>query len=292
MVIKTSIQLKALVRNRSKGDSRKAQVIIRNFIMERFLERVSLSSYRHNIVIKGGVLIAAAVGLDQRSTMDIDSTLKNIELSENRVREMVQEIIDIEIEDNIKFTIVTLETITDFLDYPGIRVTLESSLDNMRIPLRLDFSTGDVITPKEIEYDYPLMFEERSISLLAYNFETVLAEKIETVISRGTVNTRMRDFYDIYALENMGFVINEIDLIDAVKNTFKNRGTPALINEWNLIYKEISEDLGMQRLWYIYQKKFDYADAIGWDDVINSLENLLLKIENSKSLLLLNENEL
>ncbi len=199
-MIKTSTQLKALARNQSKGNSTKAQIIIRNYIIERFLERVSLSVYRNNIVLKGGILIASIIGASKRSTLDIDSTLKNIELSEESIRTIVQEIIDIDINDNAIFYIQDISTIMEGLDYPGMRVSLVAEIDKMKTPLKLDFSTGDFITPREIEYQYSLMFENRSISVLAYNLETILAEKFETIVSRATANSRMRDFYDVYML--------------------------------------------------------------------------------------------
>ncbi len=197
-MIHTSRQLKDLVRNLSKGNSTKAQIIIRNYVMERFLERLSLSDYRNNIVLKGGALIAAMVGLDNRSTMDIDTTLKNFPLDEATAKNIVEKIISIQIDDSINFEIKSVSTIMDESDYTGIRVTLDTTLENMHTPLKIDFSTGDVITPREMMYSFRLMFEERTISVLAYNLETVLAEKLETLFTRGTANTRMRDFYDIY----------------------------------------------------------------------------------------------
>lgn len=274
-MIKTSTQLKALVRNRSNGNSVKAQLIIRNYIMERFLERVSISTYRYNIVIKGGTLIASIVGVDKRSTMDIDSTLMNIELNETIVKKMVQEIISIKMSDNVVFTILDTTTIMEDFDYPGIRITLEAQVDKMRTPLKLDFSIGDHITPREIEYQYPLMFEKRSILVMAYNLETILAEKFETIVSRGTANSRMRDFYDIYAILNIEMPINKKIISEAVKNTFDKRNSDNLITGLKQIVKEVHEDLNMQQLWKLYQKKYDYAADLEWEQVINTVEVLL-----------------
>lgn len=199
-MITNSRQLKDLVRNISKGDSVKAQTIIRNYMMERFLERLSLSPYRENIILKGGMLMVATIGAHNRSTMDIDAAFKNLHLTEETARNVIEEIIAIKLDDCVTFEIKSAGIIMDEADYRGIRFMLDALLENMRVSLKVDFSTGDIITPREVPYSFKLLFEERIISILAYNIETILAEKIETVLTRGTANTRMRDFYDIYAL--------------------------------------------------------------------------------------------
>lgn len=278
-MIKTSMQLKALVRNRSNGDSVKAQIIIRNYIMERFLERVSISQYRNNIIIKGGMLIASIVGNEKRSTMDIDSTLINIQLTEENVISMVQEITNIKMDDNVVFTITDISTIMEDFDYPGVRVVLYAEIDRMRTPLKLDFSTDDIIIPKEIEYSYQLMFEDRSIIILAYNIATILAEKFETVISRGITNTRMRDFYDIYTLLSLNVSVNRKHFVSALMKTSLRRGSNLLISDWKKLIGEIQEDKEIQDLWLAYQKKFDYAINISWNEVISSVINLGSLIE-------------
>lgn len=277
-MIHTSRQLKALVRNISKGDSVKAQIIIRNYVMERFLERLSLSKYCNNIILKGGTLVAAMVGLDNRSTMDIDTTIKNLPLSEENARGIIEEITSVYIDDGINFSIKSVATIMDETDYPGIRVMLDTTLETMRTPLKIDFSTGDIITPHEVVYSFKLLFEERTISILAYNLETILAEKMETLISRGTANTRMRDFYDLYVLENTQLQnINNNVLKTAFVNTSEKRGSSALINTMNLILNEIEISSIMQSLWKSYQRKFDYASDIGWDDIILTINRLFKK---------------
>ena len=201
-MIHTSRQLKALVRNIANGDSAKAQILIRNYVTERFLERLSLSRYRSNLILKGGTLVAAMVGLDNRSTMDVDTTLKKLPLNETTVRTIIDDIIAVHIEDGMTFEIKNVSQIMDEADYPGIRLLLDATLENMHTPLKIDFSANDVITPRETPFAFRLSFEDRTISVLAYNLETVLAEKFETLLSRGTANTRMRDFYDIYILTN------------------------------------------------------------------------------------------
>jgi len=268
-MIHTSRQLKALVRNMSKGDSAKAQIILRKYMMERFLERLSISPYRNNLILKGGALIAAIVGLDNRSTMDVDATFKNLPLSVETAINTVEEIIKIQIDDGIAFKVKNAAPIMDEADYSGIRVMLNAALETMNIPLKIDFSTGDIITPHEISYLFRLLFEERSISILAYNLETVLAEKIETLLSRGNANTRMRDFYDIFALKNLqDYKIDGKILKAAIINTCEKRGSQAILDGMDLILNEVALDPNMEALWKNYQRKYDYANSISWNDTI------------------------
>ena len=275
-MIHTSRQLKALVRNISKGDSGKAQVIIRNYVMERFLERLSLSQYRNIMILKGGTLVAAMVGLDNRSTMDVDATLKNLPLNEDNARKIVEEITAIHIEDGMIFEIKSVTPIMDEADYPGIRIMLDTAIETMHTPLKIDFSTGDVITPREVSYSFRLLFEERTISILAYNLETVLAEKLETLLARGTANTRMRDYYDIYVLTNtQEHNIDNATLKEAFVNTSAKRGSIGLLSDVHLILKEVAESIVLIDRWKNYQRKFDYAADVLWADVMESVSCLV-----------------
>ncbi len=275
-MIHTSRQLKALVRNISKGDSGKAQVIIRNYVMERFLERLSLSQYRNIMILKGGTLVAAMVGLDNRSTMDVDATLKNLPLNEDNARKIVEEITAIHIEDGMIFEIKSVTPIMDEADYPGIRIMLDTAIETMHTPLKIDFSTGDVITPREVSYSFRLLFEERTISILAYNLETVLAEKLETLLARGTANTRMRDYYDIYVLTNtQEHNIDNATLKEAFVNTSAKRGSIGLLSDVHLILKEVSESTVLIDRWKNYQRKFNYAADVLWADVMESVSCLV-----------------
>lgn len=199
-MIRTSTQLKAKIQNISGGDGNKAQTLIRNYMMERFLERCAVSKYRERIILKGGMFVASYVGLDSRATMDIDTTVQAIPLTIDSVTGVIQEIIEIPLEDGVTFYIASAREIMKEQEYPGLRFVLDAVFDRIKQPIKIDISTGDVITPAAIEYFYPLMFENRSISVLAYNLETVLGEKMETILSRAEANTRMRDFYDIYIL--------------------------------------------------------------------------------------------
>ena len=276
-MIKTSRQLKDLVRNRSKGNNAMAQVIIRRYIMERFLERVSMSDYKGKLIFKGGLMISSMVGLDNRSTMDIDTTVTGATLSIPEIESIIREIISIQVEDNISFEIKNISEIMDEAEYPGLRVSLEALLDNMRTPLKIDISTGDVITPHEIVYEYPLMFEKRTIPIFAYNLETILAEKLQSILARGSANTRLRDYYDLCILSDT-VDINYNDLRAAFFATCKNRGTLSLIPNKDLVLSQIHSDSGMKALWESYQRKYSYAKDYAWIDVMKKLELMFNRI--------------
>lgn len=248
-----------------------APVIIRRYIMERFLERVSMSDYNRKLIFKGGLMISSMVGLDNRSTMDIDTTVTGETLSIPEIESIIREIISIQVEDNISFEIKNISEIMDEAEYPGLRVSLEALLDNMRTPLKIDISTGDVITPHEIVYEYPLMFEKRTISIFAYNVETILAEKLQTILARGAANTRLRDYYDLCILSDT-VDINYNDLRAAFFATCKNRGTLSLIPNKDYVLSQIRSDSGMKALWESYQRKYSYAKDYAWTDVMKNLD--------------------
>lgn len=274
-MIHTSRQLKALVRNLSKGDSTQAQILIRNYIMERFLERLSLSPYRENFILKGGMLVSAMVGLDTRSTMDIDATIKNLPLSVERAEHILAEVISVPIDDGVLFQVERISEIMEEMDYGGIRASLMAAIDIMRTPMKLDISTGDQITPREVEYQFKLMFEERSISILAYNLETVLAEKLETILSRGTANTRMRDFYDLYILQtDCTQTFDNNTLSAALHTTSGHRGSLNVIKNGAGTLRKVRESLEMQKLWKAYQQKFSYAGDLSWSIVMDAVSAL------------------
>ncbi len=278
-MIHTSRQLKALVRNKSHGDNAKATTLIRNFVMERFLERISLSKYSDKLILKGGLLIASMVGLDNRATMDMDTTIRNYNLSTEDAKKMIEDIIAVPLDDGIQFVIKSVGSIMDEVEYPGIRIKLEVALDTMKTPLKIDISTDDVITPKEVDYEYKLMFEERSIPVLAYNLETVLAEKMETIISRGILNTRMRDYYDLMILNVIkSEEINYADLAKALTATSRKRESYELLSDSVHILEQIKSDAGLMDQWKIYQRKYDYAENYNWEDIVKNVEQLFEKL--------------
>lgn len=274
-MITSSRQLKDLIRNLSKEKSADAQILMRNYMMERFLERISLSAYKDHFILKGGMLVAAMVGLDARSTMDLDATIKGENVSVEDAAAMMTSILSVPLDDGVTFHIKKISEIMEEAEYPGIRVSMETIFDNVRTPLKIDISTGDVITPGEIRYRFKLMLEERSIEVWAYNLETVLAEKLETVISRNTANTRMRDFYDIYILKQLyGETLSGPMLRDALTATAKKRGTLQQILENRAFLDEIEKNSVMEKLWQSYQKNYSYAADLPWHTVMDSVRNL------------------
>ena len=265
----TAMQLKALIRNISKQKKVNAQILLRNFM----LERISLSKYKYNFILKGGMLIAAMVGIDTRSTMDMDATIKGIPVSRETIKGMFDDILDADINDSVVMSLGDIDDIRDEAEYTGFRVSINTNFDGIKQTLKIDITTGDTITPREIEYELSLMLENRSIKVLAYNLETILAEKLETIISRGTANTRMRDFYDIFILTKLQ--ADNIDkrlLADALNETAKKRGTAALFDNKALIISEITSNSILQDLWTRYQKKFDYAGDVSWSQVMSAVE--------------------
>lgn len=244
-------------------------------MMERLLERISVSDYKDKFILKGGMLVAAMVGLDSRSTMDLDATVKGVNITIEDVEKIVTSIISEQIEDGVEFRIKSVSRIMDEAEYPGVRVGMEAFFDGVRTPLKIDISTGDVITPSEIRYSFKLMLEDRSIEIYAYNLETVLAEKLETIISRNVANTRMRDFYDIHILQQIHAENIDADVFrDALIATSKKRGTQEMLKDVLAILDDVEKDPVMERLWINYQKSFTYAKNIDWETVINSVRVL------------------
>lgn len=276
-MIQTSRQLKDLINNLARKNAADAQLLMRNYMMERFLERVSLSPFKGNFVLKGGMLVAAMVGLDTRSTMDIDATIQGAAVDVEHVSDMVSEIISIPVNDGVSFSLKSISEIMDEAEYPGVRVSMETMFDGVRTPFKVDISTGDAITPREIRYHFPLMFEKRTIELLAYSLETVLAEKLETVISRTVTNTRMRDFYDIHILHQLyGATLADAILADALYATAKRRETLRLLSETEEVLQELADDSHMRKLWETYRTKYSYAAKLTWDTVLTSVRILCM----------------
>ena len=275
-MIKTSRQLKDKVRNMARGDSAKAQLLIRNYGMERFLERVSLSEHRDNFILKGGMLVSALVGLENRATMDIDTSIRNMPLDTIAAKAMVEEIIAVPVDDNIRFEINDFGTIMDDAEYSGVRISLNAFLDATRIPLKIDISTGDAITPAAVNYQYKLMFEERYITLWAYNLETVLAEKLETVLSRNIANTRPRDYYDVHILYALrGAECDRATLRRALERTTQKRGSGMILTDYPEIMKEIRESDTLRKLWEKYSREYEYAKDISFDDTCNTMQTIM-----------------
>lgn len=274
-MIKTARQLKDLIRNLSREKSADAQLLMRNYMMERFLERISLSEYRDKFILKGGMLVAAMVGLDARSTMDLDATVKGANVNVEDIENLISAIVSVPIDDGVKFQLKSISEIMDEAEYPGIRVSMTTTFDGVVTPLKIDISTGDAITPREVRYSFKLMLEDRSIDIWAYNLETVLAEKLETIITRTTTNTRMRDFYDLHILSQLhGQSIVPADLRAALIATARKRGTEKYLADAPAAFDEVEADPNMEKLWRAYQKKFSYAADLSWHTVMESIRSL------------------
>ena len=274
--MKNAMQLKALIKNIAKEKHISAQLVMQNYMLERLLERISVSKYKQNIILKGGFLIAAMVGLDTRATMDMDTTIKGLPVNEQTIHEMFEEICKIELNDEVSFEFRNIGEIREGDVYAGYRVSLAANYPPMIIPLKLDITTGDKITPKEIEYQFKLLFEERSISVLAYNLETIMAEKLETVISRGDQNTRPRDYYDIYILAKLQYSNIELNALKAALNaTTERRGSTAVIKNYHRIMDTVRSSENMQKQWNNYKKDFEYATDINFRDVCGTVLNLM-----------------
>lgn len=270
--MKNAIQLKAIIKNIAKNKNISAALVLQNYMLERFLERVSLSRYHDNYIIKGGFLIASMVGLDSRATMDMDATIKGYPVNEEAIRKMVEDIIAVPVEDAIHFCLKSVREIREGDEYTGYRVALTANYEKMAVPLKLDITTGDKITPREIEYSYKLMMEDRSIRVLAYNLSTILAEKLETVVSRGDQNTRPRDYYDIYILSKLQAENIDIDSLKAALSaTTAKRGSSELMMQYAEIMRTVKSSDVMKRQWDNYRKDFDYAAGIEFEETCDAV---------------------
>lgn len=272
----TPEQIKGRIKSVAKQNNADARTLMRIYMMERFLERLAQSEYRDNFIIKGGILVTAMIGVAHRSTMDIDTSMKNLNLSAEDALRVVNRVKDIDLDDGVSFDVKDVSNIMDEMEYPGIRVTMNANVGRLITPLKIDISTGDVITPRAIEFNYDLLLEDRSISLWSYNLETILAEKLQTVLARGILNTRMRDFYDIrMLLDTYEDKVNKAVLKDAFAATCKKRGTDHLQEQAEEIIKIVEADEQLQVLWRAYQKKYSYATEIDYASVISGVRKLM-----------------
>ena len=276
-MIKTSRQLKDKIKNLSHGDSTKAQILTRKYMMERFLARVAVSNYRDQFILKGGMLVSAIVGEEARSTMDIDATVRSLPLSEDYIKSVIANIVSLDLSDNLSFRIEDAKSIMEEHDYSGIRITMKVLLENLRETITVDISTGDAITPSAVRFSYPMMFEQGDINVWSYNLETLLAEKIETILARSTANTRMRDFYDIHILWNYeNDYINTNILREAFDATTQKRHTDHLINDAKQILEDIENNTYMKRMWENYRRSNTYVGALEWEDAFEAVKSIVL----------------
>lgn len=244
--------------------------------MERFLERVSVSDYRNHFILKGGMLVASMIGIDMRATMDIDATVKSLPVNADDAQRIVFEICAIPLDDNIIFRITSVSDIMTDFEYPGVRISIEAVLERMRQVIKLDISTDDVITPSAVEYEYKLMFEDRTIRLLTYNVETLLAEKIQTILARGIANTRLRDYYDVYEVMKICVVrVDKVILLQAFSATCKKRETVFSKEEMLETLTMIEKDTGMAEMWNQFRKRNYFVGDLEWKEVLNGVLNVI-----------------
>ena len=279
-MIKSRMQLNALIRNKAAGDGDKAQILLRIYMMERLLERISVSGYRDNFILKGGMLVSSLVGVDMRTTMDIDTTVRALPLTQEKAKAFLEEIMAIDLEDNVSFRITKIEDIMEGHVYEGFRFHIEGVLEKLRQTIKIDISTGDAIIPAAVKYELPLILENRKIGLWAYNMETLLAEKLETVMTRAEANTRMRDFYDIYILTRQEVIeINPTHLKEAFAATCRKRGSEAAIPSFDEVLESIEASPEMLDAWENYRKNNPYVEDLTWGEAIHSVKLLKDQID-------------
>lgn len=245
--------------------------VLQNYMFERILERVSISKYKYNFILKGGLLLSSIMGIDTRTTMDMDTCIKGINLTDEQLYKVLKEILDIDVGDNVSFEIKNSEPIREEDNYGGLRYNIIAKFDNIKVILSIDIATGDLITPCEIEYDYKMIFEDRCLKIMTYNIESIIAEKFQTVISRGILNSRMKDYYDLYYLLTYK-EISKKNLKNAVIRTFEKRETD--INDIDRVLAETKTSDFIKGLWMTYSKQHTYADNIEFEQVINVIQKI------------------
>ena len=273
---RNTMSFKAIINNMAKENNVAAQSVLQTYMLERLLERISISKYKDNFILKGGMLISAMLGIDSRTTMDMDTTIKGFPLTKDNITNIMDEICNIEIDDNVTLKINKVELIREDDDYGGYRITFEAKYNNeMPVIMKIDITTGDKITYKEIEYSFTLMLEDRKIQIWSYNVETIIAEKFEAIVKRGVLSTRIRDYYDVYMLINtQNKIIDKKTLKDAITLTAQHRGTNEIIKDWKKIVEKIANDSKMRQQWKRYQKDNFYAEEIEYNDLINAINKV------------------
>lgn len=273
---RNTMSFKAIINNMAKENNVAAQSVLQTYMLERLLERISISKYKDNFILKGGMLISAMLGIDSRTTMDMDTTIKGFPLTKDNITNIMDEICNIEIDDNVTLKINKVELIREDDDYGGYRITFEAKYDNeMPVIMKIDITTGDKITYKEIEYSFTLMLEDRKIQIWSYNVETIIAEKFEAIVKRGVLSTRIRDYYDVYMLINtQNKIIDKKTLKDAITLTAQHRGTSEIIKDWKKIVEKIANDSKMRQQWKRYQKDNFYAEEIEYKELINAISKV------------------
>lgn len=272
----SAMQFKARIKKLALKNHVPSQAVLQNFMLERLLERISLSSYKNRIILKGGVLIASMVGISSRTTMDMDATLKGFPLTEEKIRAAFMEICAIPLDDQVALAFDHIGPIREDDEYGGFRVAIIARYESINIPLKIDITTGDAITPEAVRYAFPSNFEEKLIDVWAYNIETILAEKVETILRRSVLNTRPRDFYDVYILVKTRCQGINLEIFQlALQATAQKRSSLDALVEKEKIIQTIQLDAIMRQRWDWYCKEYYFAKDISFDEVIETLTDLV-----------------
>jgi predicted nucleotidyltransferase component of viral defense system len=274
--MRKAMQLKSKIKNLALKNKIPAQAVLQNFMLERLLERITVSKYKDIFILKGGMLIASMIGIGSRTTMDMDATLRRYPLSEETIRQIFMDICAISLDDDVVLTLNHIIPIRDEDEYGGHRLAITARYESINTPLKVDITTGDIITPEAVRYSFRSSFEEKRIEIWAYNIETILAEKVETILRRSVLNTRPRDFYDVYILTKIHQRMIDKDIFIAALNaTAQKRVSLAALQDQKKILHAIQSDLLMRQRWNLYCKENFYANGIEFDGVINSLVEIL-----------------
>ncbi len=253
--------------------------ILQRYMFERVLERISVSKYHDNFILKGGLLLSAMFGIDNRMTKDMDATITGIDVSKDKMLKVLNEILSINLNDGVKFDVVNITDIREDDEYGGNKYHIVGKLQSLKVNLEIDISTGDKVTPKELKYKYPLIFEDRTIMISSYNIETILAEKIETILRRGTFNSRMKDFYDVYYFLTKLRKDMDINILkEAVDNTFTKRDSFEYLSDFEQIIDSIIGNERIEKLWNIYSNKYKYANGIDINEILNLLKGIIKEL--------------
>ena len=275
-----SDKLNSIIRKKSNGNNNLAHHFHQMFFFEHVLMRLEKSKYRNNIILKGGVLLSSIIGEDLRTTKDIDASFKSIPLNIHSVRNVFEEILSINIDDNVNFELISIKDIRLEDEYSGFRINVKGSFDKIRTNFFIEITAGDIITPREIKYQYHSIFEDRKISIMAYTIETIIAEKFESIISKNITTTRAKDFYDLYILiTKHKDDINDINLVIAIKNTFNKRNTDFNINKFKEIIEMLENSNALRKVFTNYQSKLEYPKMIVFDDTIGAIKDIVYILE-------------
>lgn len=272
-MIKNKDSLKVKVSNLALSTNIPNKYLIQSFMFEALLKRISVSKYKDKFIIKGGLLLSFIFGVNLRSTMDLDTTIKGLPLDRTTITKVVNEIISIDLKDNIKLEIENIKDIREEELYSGFNVNLKAEFDGLRTNLMIDITTGDVITYKEVQFEYKTLFDNEIVNIMTYNYETIIAEKFEAIISRNIDNTRMKDYYDLYMFVNLKWDdIDKTILRKAIFNTSKKRETLNYIEEADKYIELINEDSKLKSLWKNYQNNYVYAKDISFENTIAAIK--------------------